>query len=265
LTDLLTTSEAAGCLSVSVATLRRWASAGLVPSERTRGGHRRFRRTDLLRFARRGQPDEPAVPWADALLAPDGSLALEAALLRARREHGSWWAVWEAHLPSIGEIYRRQEAGLITTVQLQAGLEGARRALSRFLDHLPPGAERASVLLTAIPGDRTLVPLLWLSLCAPESGWAARWGGHASPEELASELARQPSDAVLVSASLGVDRGVAGRFAAGFDALAGRIGTPLALVGSWPDRAGSRGAARLAKGREVRTWLERLGGGREPG
>lgn len=45
--DLMSVSQAARLLGVSVSSLRAWAAAGLVPHVRTPGGHRRFRRDHL--------------------------------------------------------------------------------------------------------------------------------------------------------------------------------------------------------------------------
>jgi excisionase family DNA binding protein len=46
----LTTKEVAKLYCVSDATVKRWADAGLLKSERTKGGHRRFRVEEVARF-----------------------------------------------------------------------------------------------------------------------------------------------------------------------------------------------------------------------
>jgi excisionase family DNA binding protein len=48
----LTSKEAARVLGASEASVKRWADAGLLPSEKTAGGHRRFRPEDVARFKR---------------------------------------------------------------------------------------------------------------------------------------------------------------------------------------------------------------------
>jgi len=48
----LTPVEAAELLMVSTASLRLWASKGLLPAQTTAGGHRRFLRCDIEQFAR---------------------------------------------------------------------------------------------------------------------------------------------------------------------------------------------------------------------
>lgn len=54
MTDLkcLTTKEVARLCRVSDATVKRWDDAGLLKSERTSGGHRRFRAEEVVRFQR---------------------------------------------------------------------------------------------------------------------------------------------------------------------------------------------------------------------
>ncbi|HXH70657.1 MAG TPA: MerR family DNA-binding transcriptional regulator, partial [Pyrinomonadaceae bacterium] len=48
----LTTKEVARLCRVSDATVKRWEDAGLLQSERTGGGHRRFRAEEVVRFQR---------------------------------------------------------------------------------------------------------------------------------------------------------------------------------------------------------------------
>lgn len=48
----LTTVEVARLCRVSEATVKRWESAGILKSERTNGGHRRFRSDEVARFQR---------------------------------------------------------------------------------------------------------------------------------------------------------------------------------------------------------------------
>ena len=62
--------EAADMLGVHPATVRNWADKGDLPSRRTPGGHRRFRRGDLLNYAEMQgevQPNEVQVILQSAL------------------------------------------------------------------------------------------------------------------------------------------------------------------------------------------------------
>ena len=49
----LTPKEAADVLGVSPITIRQWAQKGDLPSTTTHGGHRRFRKDDVMKFASR--------------------------------------------------------------------------------------------------------------------------------------------------------------------------------------------------------------------
>jgi excisionase family DNA binding protein len=55
----LTSKEAARLLGASEASVKRWADGGLLASEKTAGGHRRFRPEDVARF-KRGQKNRGA-------------------------------------------------------------------------------------------------------------------------------------------------------------------------------------------------------------
>lgn len=48
--DLLTPGQVAAIFKVSVTTVGKWADDGKLPSFRTPGGQRRFRRTDISAF-----------------------------------------------------------------------------------------------------------------------------------------------------------------------------------------------------------------------
>ncbi len=52
-TEYLTPGQVARVLHVSPKTVSRWANQGLVPCLVTLGGHRRFRRKDVEKIARR--------------------------------------------------------------------------------------------------------------------------------------------------------------------------------------------------------------------
>lgn len=59
----LTSKEAARALGASEASVKRWADGGLLASEKTAGGHRRFRPEDVARFKRenRGAPSAAVI------------------------------------------------------------------------------------------------------------------------------------------------------------------------------------------------------------
>ncbi|HYP52226.1 MAG TPA: helix-turn-helix domain-containing protein [Pyrinomonadaceae bacterium] len=65
----LTSRETARLLGVSEASVKRWADSGLLPTEKTAGGHRRFRPEDVARFRRENARDaspQPSTPVPSA-------------------------------------------------------------------------------------------------------------------------------------------------------------------------------------------------------
>ena len=52
ISKIFTTKEVARLCRVSDATVKRWEDAGIIKSERTNGGHRRFRAEEIARFQR---------------------------------------------------------------------------------------------------------------------------------------------------------------------------------------------------------------------
>ena len=60
--EFLTVNEAAQILRVSATTVRNWAADGKLEEQRTAGGHRRFRASEVQRLARTVMPNaKPAV------------------------------------------------------------------------------------------------------------------------------------------------------------------------------------------------------------
>lgn len=60
-TKMVTPQKAAQLLGVCVSTLRRWESDGAIEARRTLGGHRRYRRADVLALRKKlfGENPEP--------------------------------------------------------------------------------------------------------------------------------------------------------------------------------------------------------------
>jgi excisionase family DNA binding protein len=53
--EFMTTTEVAAAFRVDRNTVLRWAKTGTLPSARTPGGHRRYRRADVLAYMN-GEP-----------------------------------------------------------------------------------------------------------------------------------------------------------------------------------------------------------------
>jgi len=254
----LTTAEAAAVLKVSVATLKRWAQSDLLPSERTEGGHRRFRAEDVQALAEPlVRQDDPVVSGANLLLGAPDPIAIQAWLQQARRSLGSWWAVARPLRSVVAELLRRSESGALGAIQLEVALDRLRLALLRFCEaYVAPRGDRVA-LLAAVPGDPLLVAPAVLQLCLPESGWCGEWTGHPQPAQLAHEVRLRPVQAIVVSASMGADPEVVDRYARQLGALAASLPVPVAVVGMgpWPEAAAAA-VTRLGSAASVKDWLE---------
>jgi len=262
---LLKIAEVAKLLNVSVTTLKRWQSSGLIASERTSGGHRRFRESDVKLLAASGRA-EPRARLAGYVLEIGAPLALQSAILEMQGKLGSWWEFADSLLPTVADLHRRHASGSLTTVQWLASFERFQRAVHRFLEHRVYPSSGPSVVLASVPGDRVLFAPALLEIAALESRWLPRWAGGVSPPELGAELHRERADALIVSGSRDVDAAVMSRYAPALCAEAARTATPLAVIGFAPWPRPLPGAVRLHGFGEAKRWLEaiafeRAGGG----
>lgn len=255
----LTTAEAAARLGVSVATLKRWAQSGLLPSERTEGGHRRFRREDVEALAAPpARADDPTRRGADLVTSTDDALGLQGWLLQARRDLGSWWGVSQPLRAVAAEIYRRRAIGALGAVQVEVTLDRLRAALLRFVETALVPAGGRSLLVASAPADPDLVPPTLLQLAALESGWRAEWGGRPEPDALDEELRRRPVDALVVCASLGAAPEAAQRLGARLETLARAHRLPIATMGLARGSGPIGGVRALDSIAEVQAWLAAL-------
>ncbi|NDJ33605.1 MAG: helix-turn-helix domain-containing protein [Chloroflexi bacterium] len=103
--EWISLGEAASILGVHPSTVRHWADNGDLPSQRTPGGHRRFRRSDLEQWARlRNRGGDPSTAEAQ--------LMLQNALGRARLELGDGQLRGEPWYDQLEEQARRQHGQL---------------------------------------------------------------------------------------------------------------------------------------------------------
>jgi len=93
--EWLSLGDAASLLGVHPSTVRHWADEGDLPSRRTPGGHRRFRRADLEQWASK-QRSRP-----ETVTASEVQLVIQNALGRARMEVSGGQL---SHLPWYNEL-----------------------------------------------------------------------------------------------------------------------------------------------------------------
>jgi excisionase family DNA binding protein len=96
--DWLSIRQASRLLGAHIGTVREWADAGLIPSYRTPGGHRRFSRTDLQKFL-----DQQKSPASTPTLRTR-------ALARMRQELGAYaYADWLQFTSQLDEQERARQ------------------------------------------------------------------------------------------------------------------------------------------------------------
>jgi excisionase family DNA binding protein len=250
----LSSGEIGRILGVSVATVRRWADAGLLPAQRTAGGHRRFSLSVAEQLAeQRGGIDRGLDGWIRLLVtpgeAPASALAVDAALLGERSRGGSWLAVAETMGGVLEELGARWHVGALSIIDEHVAAARLARALARAADALPirPGGPRA--LLATAEGEAHTLGLALVELCVRERGWSAVWiGRDTSTEHLASRVSAGEVDVVAVSASVCRAPDELAAAAAGLAAACAARGVELVLGGRgpWPEQ--------LAHGALVRTF-----------
>lgn len=105
--DWLSLGEAASILGVHPSTVRHWADEGNLPSQRTPGGHRRFRRGDLELWARQqNKPERTGMSMAEV------QLVIQNALGRARMEVSRGELSDIAWYQELDEQARREQGAL---------------------------------------------------------------------------------------------------------------------------------------------------------
>ena len=150
MTDWVSTKMARQMLGVSATTIKRWANERKMPSMRTAGGHRRFKRSDIQRILG-GQvtmSDSPALKehwldWLDWLEPDELQLAIEVAQRKRRNLLDAQPAA-------------RQSAKILT--MLPKAAEAYRKQIERGLDDDPRAAAKARVILKDLLGPIQMCP-----------------------------------------------------------------------------------------------------------
>jgi excisionase family DNA binding protein len=275
---LLSTAQVAELLGVSAATVKRWAEAGLLPAARTRGGHRRFRRSEVER-AELQHPGSGSVPvggdeWIEQLLAPGPSLSLDSALMEARGALGAWHTVAEMLGPVIEELGRRWEQGRISALEEHVASARLSRALGRVAEGLPVSRAAPRVLLATPPGEVHALGLALAEVCFREAGRATVWAGVDVPvADLFKRISERSVSVVALSASVVAPPAQLAEVAACLGDACAAAGVALILggMGAWPetrpDQRGSSPVEVIRTWTALRAWLLRHGSapGHAPG
>ena len=221
MTDSLTTKGVAKLLRVSEATVKRWADSGLLPAEKTVGGHRRFRLNAIANLRRElgngpgaGTPSRqttqkresvilPApVPFADTLLRADekeaGAVLVQAYLSGAPLTTLCDETITRA-MHHIGELWFD---GSITVADEHLATRvvfSALQILSAATMPVEPTGLKA--ICCGIEGDLHELPVQLARIVLESEGWEAQSLGPNTPLFALSEMvARQRPQLVCISA-----------------------------------------------------------------
>lgn len=260
----LTSKEAARALGVSEASVKRWADSGLLPMEKTAGGHRRFRPEDLAAVRRTGPTaGEMPLPWQRRApsaraeqtpeLAPGRGAALAEetfrALLDGRDEELSALLVnlyLDGH--SVGQVaddilcagMRRVgdlwHAGEISVAQEHVATRTAVVAVQTLqgsLQGAAGGDERLRALCCSVEDDFHELPLRLAALTLEAAGLAVFNLGPSTPfSALAEAVHRFRPELVCVSSTVLLRLDRATYEYAGFSKNARRAGATVVLGGA---------------------------------
>lgn len=221
-----TTIEVARLCRVSDATVKRWEEAGLLKSERTSGGHRRFRAEEVSRFQReqglglkRTHGDASVIktakrtragkPGSDKTLLPgliEGSEEATAnALILGHLEGKPLTELIDdmvcPAMREIGELWFRNE---ISVAQEHLATRTVISALYKLRSVLRvPESRNESAVCSSMEGDLHDLPTLLAQLVLENEGWDVVNFGAATPLHcLADEVLRHAPRLVCITSTV---------------------------------------------------------------
>jgi excisionase family DNA binding protein len=256
---LISTAEAARLAGVGTTSVKRWADEGLLPCQKTAGGHRRFVRHEVERFLRELSPDASPVPspWLE-LLTFGSTPRLQAALLEARGRLGAWYRVCDELGPEFSRLGEQWACGNVSVLQEHVASERIRRAISFVSEGLPVPMPSPTCLLACAEGDEHTLGLSLAELCLREAGWSTLWAGRRTPAtDIAESVVQGEVEMVALSASIASpDGAVLERQLAVIGEACTRHKVPLVLGGNgaWPEH--SAHSHRFTAFQSFAQWLD---------
>ena len=202
-------NQVAKSLGVSEASIKRWCDKGILPSNKTAGGHRRVPLHVVLDFVKENdftlaQPEVLGLPptvgsgsrtldqacrlYAQALEQGDEAQCLQ--LMLDLRLAGHDMAVIGDQVIALAfhELGQRWEHGEAEVYQERRGVEITRHVLSRLKDTLvPPLPAAPTAIGTTPPGDPYSLPGQLCEMVLLEQGWHARFLGSELPFETTAQ------------------------------------------------------------------------------
>ncbi|HLL99884.1 MAG TPA: B12-binding domain-containing protein [Pyrinomonadaceae bacterium] len=255
----LTTKEVARLCRVSDATVKRWEEAGLLKSERTSGGHRRFRAEEVARFQRRqnvgaemaarrgGESARAALRRRRIKKSYSGSLLLhsllagredEAAniLIGAYLRRNSLAQIFDDSVcPAMRRVGELWFDGEINVAQEHLATRAAYNAIYRLRESVAPVVpeinERLAFCCT-IEGDFHELPAHLAQMTLEAEGWETmNFGANTPLYSLTDEVLYHSPEVICISAAMIADYERLARDYKEFRARIAKLKTPVVLGG----------------------------------
>nr|MBA2621701.1 B12-binding domain-containing protein [Acidobacteriota bacterium] len=223
----LTTKEVARLCRVSDATVKRWEAASLLASERTSGGHRRFRAEEVARFQREQGLGEKKCLGGESVLAVSSRVVCaskkltDSAFFRSLIkgcEEGAANVLIGAHLsgksaseicdeivcPAMSQIGERWASGKISITEEHLASRVAQAAIYKLRGALPvSNSNRGLAMCCAPSGDLHELPTHLAQLTIENEGWETiNFGANTPFPDLTKEILRRSPAFVCLSATI---------------------------------------------------------------
>lgn len=222
----LTTREVARLCRVSDATVKRWEDAGLIKSERTSGGHRRFRAEEIARFQREqglGQKQshgddsvfsainrnpetrlQTDVSFIDLILAGREEATAEfliAELLNGRHLTELFDALVCPPMRKIGEMWF---AGDLNIAQEHLATRTVQNAIYKLRSRLPiPEPTGKLAICCALENEQHELPTHLAQITIENEGWEVlNFGANTPLYSLKEEIIKHLPDMICISATM---------------------------------------------------------------
>jgi excisionase family DNA binding protein len=222
----LTTREVAKLLKVSDATVKRWAESEQLRSERTSGGHRRFRADEVARFQREAQlglkqshGDVSVTRLKKRRLEAigrKGSPLFNSLIAGSEEEAAEQLIGYQLKGTPLPEIFDE----LISSAMLEVGDMWSRGEISVTQEHLATRAAIAAVhklrsllpvprmtglmaMCCTIEGDLHDLPIYLAQLVMEDRGWEViNFGANTPLYALNEEITMHPPNLLCISATI---------------------------------------------------------------
>lgn len=222
----LTTKEVARLCRISDASVKRWENAGLLKSERTNGGHRRFRAEEIIRFQREQKlglkqchGDESVMMATnrrrgDKIFSSSECLhalvegceeAVTNILINAHLDGKSLTEIFDEVVCSamcqIGELWAKGE---ISITQEHLATRAVSNALYKLRHTLPvPKMTDKLAMCCAVEGDFHELPTHLAQMTIENEGWEVmNFGANTPLYCLAEEILQHSPQIICISATI---------------------------------------------------------------